>query len=269
MKLRRIFTSITASLVVFALPVIAQAQQFELFAGEASGRTDFRVYIQNFYRFAISASILIATVLIMIGGIMWVTSAGNPSRIEKAKSYIIDSIIGVVLLMAAYTILQVINPQLVNLTLPSLQKNFTIGACVITEEQGSQYCYDGTINQCLVLKGRFTQDKKCAEICATRTATGQCLGGGSETSSQQLRAAQLAGKPVQQAQCEAQSSNPTGVLIDEDPNILGGNSDETQCNLYCQGAGAHCVIQDVVDNDEGAAGNLIRCWCQYTGPDRK
>lgn len=43
-------------------------------------------------------------VLIIYGGITWMTAAGNENQISKAKSLIISAIIGLIIVLAAYAI---------------------------------------------------------------------------------------------------------------------------------------------------------------------
>lgn len=156
---------------------------YELFPNESSALGDYRQYIRAFYQFSIAAGILIATVLIMIGGMIWVTSAGNPGRIDKAKSYIIDSIIGVILLISAYTILQVLNPNLV--ALPDIKSRLIIGnvgACVY--QMGSKsYCRMTTNDDCTkpnssqtaagITAGTYSKNLSCADTCTPNT-DGSC-----------------------------------------------------------------------------------------------
>lgn len=156
--------------VAALMPDTASAVQ--LFPGEnPSG--DFREYVIAFYNFSISAGILIATVLIMIGGMIWVTSAGNSSRVELAKSYIIDSIIGVILLIGAVVILRLVNPALVDLpTFAPSALGGPLGACVYNDPQGNYqrcqttsqlYCSGGDFEG--ILKGTWTQGKACKDVC--------------------------------------------------------------------------------------------------------
>ena len=123
-----------------------------LFPGELVGQdgdvkiVDFRTYIRNFYFFSIGASILVATVMIMIGGVIWVTSSGNQTRVSTAKDFITQSIIGVILLLGAYTILQVIRPSYVSLESPLLPELGTFVTCV--SEGGKGFCQPAEIKQC-------------------------------------------------------------------------------------------------------------------------
>jgi len=42
--------------------------------------------------------------LIVYGGFLWMTAAGNPEQVKKAKGLIVNSIIGLVIILAAYSI---------------------------------------------------------------------------------------------------------------------------------------------------------------------
>lgn len=262
-------------------PLVAQAQGFQLFPGEAAGASDYRTYIKNFYFFSIGAGILIATVLIMVGGIMWTTSAGNPGRIDKAKGYIIDSIIGVVLLLGSYTILQVINPNLVDLRLPSFPKfSTTLGSCVFTTQTqrgfGKQ-CLDTTQTQCeeLARPGQavpvFTANQPCHKVCAIRDANGFCTLNTDEAFETFVEQAQGEGKSNAQILCELRSPGEKGAEIQQGKvanlfNSVGSTTDHGQCENYCRGAGPNCTVQSVLDEDRG---DNIWCKCQYVGSDAK
>ena len=170
--------------------------------GEAARIVDFRVFIRNFYFFSIGASILVATVMIMIGGMIWVTSAGNTTRVSTARDFITQAIIGVILLLGAYTILQVIRPSYVTLESPLLPELGTFVTCVSKDK----ICQPSEIKQCTgkdsALKGKpfptadgkglrpcctspevqNDRSTKCGEgsVCATIDAQGKCIVGATE-----------------------------------------------------------------------------------------
>jgi hypothetical protein len=78
-------------------------------------------FIADFYQYALVIGGILAFGVIVYGGIRYMTSAGNPSGQGDAKEWIQAAIMGILLLAGAYFILKVINPNLVNLTLPDLQ----------------------------------------------------------------------------------------------------------------------------------------------------
>jgi len=70
-------------------------------------------YIQTIYRFGIATVSLFATIMIMIGGLQWILSAGSPEKITQAKKLVTQAFLGVGLAVFSYTILYLINPSLV------------------------------------------------------------------------------------------------------------------------------------------------------------
>ena len=45
---------------------------------------------------------MIATIILIVGGFMWMTSAGNPEKVEKAKQLMGAAIIGLIIVVLAY-----------------------------------------------------------------------------------------------------------------------------------------------------------------------
>ena len=70
-------------------------------------------YIQAIYKYAIGVVAILATVVMMIGGVVWITAGGNQNRVGEAKQYISGSLTGLVLVFCSYMILNTINPDLV------------------------------------------------------------------------------------------------------------------------------------------------------------
>ena len=77
-------------------------------------------YLQWMFIFIVSAAGILALLMIMIGGFQYITAAGNESRAGQAKSRIQNAIIGLILALCSYLILNTINPDLVNPSLPGL-----------------------------------------------------------------------------------------------------------------------------------------------------
>lgn len=69
-------------------------------------------YIAGLQNYAIGIVGVIAVIVLMIGGIIWLTAAGNNHQIDQAKKLIGGSVIGVFLVLSAYSILYIINPNL-------------------------------------------------------------------------------------------------------------------------------------------------------------
>jgi hypothetical protein len=77
-------------------------------------------FVANFYEFALMIGGILAFGVIVYGGVKYMSSAGNPSGQSDAKEWIEAALLGLLLLVGAYFILNIINPQLLNLKLPVL-----------------------------------------------------------------------------------------------------------------------------------------------------
>jgi len=70
-------------------------------------------YIAGIYKYAIGIVGILATVVMMIGGVMWMMSGGNASTAGEAKSWITASLTGLIIALSSYMILYQVNPSLV------------------------------------------------------------------------------------------------------------------------------------------------------------
>jgi len=73
-------------------------------------------YINEIYKYAIGIVGILAAVVLMIGGVIWITAGGSASRIGEAKSWIFSSLTGLIIALTTYLILFQINPDLVKIT---------------------------------------------------------------------------------------------------------------------------------------------------------
>jgi len=109
------------------------------------------------YKYAVGISAVFGTIMIMLGGIMYIMAAGDQGKITKAKEIIQSAVSGMVLIIAASFILYYINPAIIDVkplrlqlvTLPSAAKS-QFKECEVpkdVEKQtaatgGKQYCID-------------------------------------------------------------------------------------------------------------------------------
>lgn len=77
-------------------------------------------FIQNIYNFSLVAIQILAVVVIIIAGAQWASSAGNAETIGKAKKRITGAVIGLIIALMSYVILNTINPATVKLRLPQV-----------------------------------------------------------------------------------------------------------------------------------------------------
>lgn len=89
--------------------------------GGVSSVKNIAAYIQLVYQFGLGIIGIMATVLIMFGGVKWISAAGNESIIGDAKEIIIAAVTGLTIALLSYIILLIINPQLVNISVSILK----------------------------------------------------------------------------------------------------------------------------------------------------
>lgn len=90
----------------------------------------FPEYLQAIYNLFVGISGILAVIMIMFGGFQWLIAGGNPTKITGAKTQILSALAGLTLLLASYTILNVINPNL---------KSLNLGVTEIATEQLDWY----------------------------------------------------------------------------------------------------------------------------------
>ena len=78
-------------------------------------------YVQYIYYFLLGLSGIIALGVLIYAGFQYFTSAGNPEKINEAKSRIAAALLGLLILIGSYVILYNINPNLVSFNLPRLR----------------------------------------------------------------------------------------------------------------------------------------------------
>lgn len=80
--------------------------------GSESYATGIGKYIASAYTFVVGAIGFLAVIMGIVAGFSWLTAAGNPEKISAAQSMLLNAVVGVVLALLSYTILQIINPRL-------------------------------------------------------------------------------------------------------------------------------------------------------------
>lgn len=126
-RIKGIITKVGISTLAFALPVILHAQTVvnaEYILGGTNnagkigglGSKDLQSTIGGLIRVFMGLLGTVAVVIILIGGFMWMTAGGNEEKVEKAKKMIGAGVIGLAIILAAYSITQFVITSLVNAT---------------------------------------------------------------------------------------------------------------------------------------------------------
>lgn len=85
--------------------------------------TDFPTYLKNLYLLALWIVGICALFMLVIGGFLYLSSAGNTALIGSAKKTIAGALIGLVIALISWLLLNTINPDLTEITLTSLSSS--------------------------------------------------------------------------------------------------------------------------------------------------
>ena len=80
------------------------------------GGGDIRVMIARIINVALGLLGIIALLLILYGGFLWMTAVGEPERVEKAKKVLINAAIGLAIILTSFAISQFVLNALVDAT---------------------------------------------------------------------------------------------------------------------------------------------------------
>lgn len=103
---------LTLIVPVFVFASVAYAQPIGLnYAanlGLASTDQDPRIMAVNVVKFLMTFLGIIAVTVILLGGFKWMTASGNDDKVQEAKKLIMAGVIGLVIILSAYAIVQYI-----------------------------------------------------------------------------------------------------------------------------------------------------------------
>lgn len=96
-------------------------------------------YVQAIYNYGMGIVGILAAIVLMAGGVLWLTSSGSADKIGQAKELIFGSIIGLVLLLGSWIILNTVNPDLLKLKTISLTviKKINLVCCEYQDKDGN------------------------------------------------------------------------------------------------------------------------------------
>ena len=136
---------------------------------------DLPTLVASLYSLGIWLVGISALFMIVVGGIMYITSAGNTSRAGSAKGIIADALTGLVVALASWLFLYVINPDLVKINLSLV----SVGNFSFSDTRGVGTPSSGNANS-IIDAARQMMDQKCIysqqkrNSCATNPGYTDC-----------------------------------------------------------------------------------------------
>ncbi len=102
-------TLMIGALTVFgALPEAAATQFLQGDENIPGGETDFRTLVLTIISYFLGFLGLLATIMVIYGGMQYVTSAGNDEAVGKAKKIILYSVIGIIVILLSFVIVNAV-----------------------------------------------------------------------------------------------------------------------------------------------------------------
>ena len=118
---KKLFVSTLLSLIliVSAMPVFAQIEDLQNFGKAADFIADTSAEPKNpaeivgsIIGIVLSVLGVIAVILILYSGFIWMTAAGNTEKIDKAKKILGNAIVGLIIILMAYSITYFVTTKL-------------------------------------------------------------------------------------------------------------------------------------------------------------
>lgn len=119
---RTMLVGLIVGCLFLSAPVLAQDSGagpylgMEYGAATGLGKSDVRWTAARIVQVALGLLGILATVLIIFAGFKWMTAGGNEEQVSSAKKIMYQAVIGLVIIMSAYSIVRFILPQLFKAT---------------------------------------------------------------------------------------------------------------------------------------------------------
>ena len=173
--MKKIFYSLAAIIASFPFVLVARAASISMSipgTNSDSSSTSPAAFVANFYQFALMIAGVLAFGIVVYGGIKYMASSGNPSGQSDAKEWIEAALIGLLLLVGAYFVLNIVNPQLTTLGLPTLQ---TVNVQSTAPSCAGLTCPTGYVPTTIGGPGTTQPTATC--VCENANGTQGCGGG--------------------------------------------------------------------------------------------
>jgi len=107
------------TLSILVLPVVASAQvnndpKFGTTFG--LGTADLESTVIQIVQWVLGFLGLVAVIMILIGGFQWMTAGGNEEKITEAKKRLINAVLGLMIVLSAYSITWFVTNKLISTT---------------------------------------------------------------------------------------------------------------------------------------------------------
>ena len=109
-----LFLLINPALAIEFTPQVGIGNDFQAGVARTVGGDTIAQYIKAIYQYGIGVVGILSTVVLMFGGLLWLTAGGNTGQVTEAKEWIKAALTGLIIALFSYIILLTINPDLIN-----------------------------------------------------------------------------------------------------------------------------------------------------------
>lgn len=102
MKIKKISTALT-SVALLTLPLTAQALSY-VNPSIGLGTADLKATVTNIINWVLGLLGIVAVVMILYGGFVWLTAGGSEEKVGNAKKILGSAVIGLVIVILAWAI---------------------------------------------------------------------------------------------------------------------------------------------------------------------
>lgn len=104
MKIKKISVALT-SVALLSLPLAAQALSYvNPSTSIGLGTADLKDTVTNIINWVLGLLGIVAVIMILYGGFIWLTAGGNDEKVENAKKILGSAVIGLVIVILAWAI---------------------------------------------------------------------------------------------------------------------------------------------------------------------
>ncbi|MFN3302066.1 MAG: Mbov_0395 family pilin-like conjugal transfer protein, partial [Patescibacteria group bacterium] len=122
-EIKKIIFSSLLLILVFVLPVHAQVNEMEnlminLVAPTPIIRADLIALIFKIIQYLLSFLGVVAIVILIYGGYLWMTARGDEEKVRKAKKVLINGLIGLIIILLSYAIVSFVGGRVKEIAQP-------------------------------------------------------------------------------------------------------------------------------------------------------
>lgn len=107
-KIKRIVVPLIIPAAALALPAIALAQGGELVPNKLAATNNVVAVVRAIIRFILLVAFVLAFIMLLIGGIRWITAGGDEKSVAAARNMITAALIGLVIVLIAYALIRLV-----------------------------------------------------------------------------------------------------------------------------------------------------------------